>query len=47
MDIDLEPHEWRSQGRAGEPFFGPGLPAMLAYFAGLAISMTGVYFALH
>jgi hypothetical protein len=39
MDLDLKPHEWKSnlgrKRRAKEPIFGPGLPGALAYLVGM------------
>lgn len=42
-DIDLEPTEWRApQGHPGEPVFGPGLPAAIAWLFtfGLTVAVT-------
>lgn len=35
MDIDLEPHQWKSEReKPREPIFGPGFPNALAYAVG-------------
>lgn len=47
-DLDLAPHEWRSERpKPREPFFGPGLPGALAYILGLTITATLTYWLWH
>lgn len=47
-DVDLAPHEWRSERpKPREPFFGPGLPGTLAYIVGLAITFTITHWLWH
>ena len=47
MDIDLEPHEWKSDRSEPEPFFGPGLPDCLAYLAAFILSVIVLHYLSH
>ena len=46
-DIDLQQSEWRTEGRPGQPFFGPGLPLVLGGLAGFATIVTVARFVFH
>ncbi len=41
--IDLNPKEWKTEPRPGEPFFGPGLPEAVAYLVGFAVVFSVLY----
>jgi hypothetical protein len=41
--IDLNPKEWKTEPRPGEPIFGPGLPQAVAYILGLVIVFSVLY----
>ena len=47
-DVDLAPHEWRSEReKPREPFFGPGAPGWLVWMVGLTITLTIGYWIRH
>ncbi|WP_315731679.1 MULTISPECIES: hypothetical protein [unclassified Bradyrhizobium] len=44
MDIDLPPHQWKSdRPKPHEPIFGPGLPNALAYAVGWIATVALLY----
>ena len=44
-DVDLDPHEWKSErDKPKEPFFGDGWPEALAYAIGFLIVSLGVHY---
>jgi hypothetical protein len=48
MDLDLPPHQWKSdRPKPHEPIFGPGAPNVLAYLLSLFATIALLYWLRH